>query len=430
MQKVKQTYYLLDFDSTFIKSEGLDALAEIALHDHPEKKEVLEKIKNLTNLGMEGKIPFNVSLSKRIQLIQSNKAHVLQVGRLLKKKISTSILSNKAFFTEHKENIFIISGGFREFILPVVKQFGIKPDHVFANTFVFDVKGNVTGIDTANLMSQDNGKVKVVQSLNLKKDLYIIGDGHTDYELRKQGLAKKFIVFTENIERSIVVSKADEVAPTFDEFLYVNNLPSSLSYPKNRITVLVMKQISKSDKEIFAKEGYKIIYGEGLSNQKLFTLLQSTAILCVDNQDQLSADILQHAQRLLAIGMYGNTEEQTSHTFLHQKGIYVINTSHTTKRLINFINTGNTDKSLTLPNIKLSPHKNAHRLLHLHKNVPGILAQINTIMAKNDMNIISQYLETNQYIGYAITDVDKTYNKNVLKLLKKVPNTIRFRVLY
>ena len=97
---------------------------------------------------------------------------------------------------------------------------------------------------------------------------------------------------------------------------------------------------------------------------------------------------------------------------------------------MNFINSGNTLQSVSLPNLFLPQYKNSHRLLHIHKNVPGMLSQINHIMANHKINILGQYLKTNEDIGYVIIDVDRQYDKKVLSVLKKIPHTIRFRVLY
>jgi D-3-phosphoglycerate dehydrogenase len=73
---------------------------------------------------------------------------------------------------------------------------------------------------------------------------------------------------------------------------------------------------------------------------------------------------------------------------------------------------------------------NAHRFLHIHKNVPGIMARINEVLAKYEMNITGQYLSTDNEVGYVISDLDKEYPKEVIQALKKVENTIKFRVLY
>ena len=99
-------------------------------------------------------------------------------------------------------------------------------------------------------------------------------------------------------------------------------------------------------------------------------------------------------------------------------------------KLIDFINTGNTYLSVNFPNINLPEQGNSHRLLHLHKNVPGIISQINKILADNKINLLGQYLKTNEDIGYVITDVNRTYDKEIMEKLRKIEGTISLRVLY
>jgi D-3-phosphoglycerate dehydrogenase len=97
---------------------------------------------------------------------------------------------------------------------------------------------------------------------------------------------------------------------------------------------------------------------------------------------------------------------------------------------MDYINTGSTSNSVTFPNITLPLLENAHRLIHIHENVPGILAKINHILANHGINIVGQYLKTNEVIGYVITDIDKQYDKEVIKELRGIEHTIKFRVLY
>jgi D-3-phosphoglycerate dehydrogenase len=99
-------------------------------------------------------------------------------------------------------------------------------------------------------------------------------------------------------------------------------------------------------------------------------------------------------------------------------------------RMINYVNTGDTFNSVNFPNIQLPTLHNAHRLLHIHKNVSGVMAKINNIFAKHNANIVGQYLKTNEQIGYVITDLDRSYSKEMLEDLKSVENTIKFRTLY
>jgi D-3-phosphoglycerate dehydrogenase len=99
-------------------------------------------------------------------------------------------------------------------------------------------------------------------------------------------------------------------------------------------------------------------------------------------------------------------------------------------KIIEFINKGNTFMSVNFPNLQLPELTNAHRLIHIHENVPGILAKINSVLANYQINIAGQYLKTNEKVGYVITDIDKTYNKEVVAELKNIPHTIKFRMLY
>ncbi len=98
--------------------------------------------------------------------------------------------------------------------------------------------------------------------------------------------------------------------------------------------------------------------------------------------------------------------------------------------IIRYMNTGNSSLSVNFPQLNLPPQEGAHRLIHIHENAPGVLAEINGIFAGHHINILGQYLKTNEKIGYVTTDVSTRYDTRVLSLLKNVPNTIRFRALY
>ena len=99
-------------------------------------------------------------------------------------------------------------------------------------------------------------------------------------------------------------------------------------------------------------------------------------------------------------------------------------------RVLDYINTGSSFGSVNFPNLQLPAQGQKHRLIHIHKNMPGILAKINQVLAKHDINIAGQYLKTNEQIGYVITDIDRAYDDDVLEDLREIDGTIRFRVLY
>lgn len=99
-------------------------------------------------------------------------------------------------------------------------------------------------------------------------------------------------------------------------------------------------------------------------------------------------------------------------------------------KLFNYLEKGISTGSHTIPSLSLPPHEGAHRILHIHNNVPGVLSEINTTLSRNKINIVGQYLKTNETIGYVVLDVDKSLSKNAIELLRKVRETIKVRMLY
>ena len=255
---ILKPYFIIDFDSTFTQVEALDELARISLKNHPDKETIYQKIEDLTNLAMEGKLSFSESLAGRVQLLNANKSHLTELIKHLKKKVSPSFQRNKLFFKKHSDEVFIVSGGFKEFITPVVTPYHIKKKNIYANTFVFDEHDQIIGYDTENPLSQENGKVKLLKTMPLEGDIYGIGDGHSDFQLKESGMIKKFFAFTENIERKTVAEKACHVAPSFDEFLYVSNLSQAISYPKNRILCLLIGDVPQETMDLLKKDGFSI----------------------------------------------------------------------------------------------------------------------------------------------------------------------------
>ena len=99
-------------------------------------------------------------------------------------------------------------------------------------------------------------------------------------------------------------------------------------------------------------------------------------------------------------------------------------------KLFSYLEKGISYGSHTIPALSLPPQEGTHRILHIHNNVPGVLSEINTTLSKNKINILGQYLKTNDAIGYVVLDVDKGLSKNAMELLKKVKATIKVRILY
>lgn len=221
---MSQKNFVFDFDSTLTSVEGLDVLAEISLEGKPEREEVVKKIQEITDLGIDGDISFTESLKRRIALLKANKDDLNKLIDLLKSKLSSSVEANKAFFEEYKDQIYVISCGFKEFIVPIVEELGITEDRVYANTFEFDENGVIIGFDSSNPLSQHNGKVNCLKLAGLDGEIQIIGDGYSDYVMRKEGVADKFFAYTENVSRKKATDNADFVVANMNEFLKINNI--------------------------------------------------------------------------------------------------------------------------------------------------------------------------------------------------------------
>lgn len=99
-------------------------------------------------------------------------------------------------------------------------------------------------------------------------------------------------------------------------------------------------------------------------------------------------------------------------------------------KLFHYLENGVTIGSHTVPELNLPLQEGTHRILHIHNNVPGVLSEINTVLSANKVNILGQYLKTNEDIGYVVLDVDQKISTKATELLKEVKETIKVRMLY
>src|SRR5690606_12277593 len=135
------------------------------------------------------------------------------------------------------------------------------------------------------------------------------------------------------------------------------------------------------------------------------------------NGDKFYTPLLQLPNVILTPHIGGSTEEAQAN----------IGEDVSTK-LFNYLEKGMTNGSHTVPALSLPPQEGAHRILHIHENVPGVLSEINTTLSKNKINIVGQYLKTNDLIGYVVLDIDKKISDRALQLLKAVDHTIKVRM--
>ncbi|MEO6509282.1 MAG: HAD-IB family phosphatase, partial [Patescibacteria group bacterium] len=323
---MQNQYFIIDFDSTFIKGEALDELARIVLKKNAKKKEIVRKIEQITQRGMEGKITFPQSLAQRLSLLDIEKRNLDELIKVLKKEVSSSVKRNKEFFQKYADSIYIISGGFKEYIYPVVKSFGIAENHVLANSFNMSKNGKIQGYDTKNPLSQDSGKAKQLRLLNLKGKIFVVGDGYTDYQAKELGKATSFFAFVENVKRDAVLQKADIVVANLDELLFLFNLPRAYSYPKSKMKVLLLEKIDPVAVTRFTTEGYEVeALATALDEDELIKKIKDVHILGIRSKTEVTAKVLSKADKLLAIGAFCIGTNQIDLTAAATGGVTVFN---------------------------------------------------------------------------------------------------------
>ncbi|MCG8803899.1 phosphoglycerate dehydrogenase [Tenacibaculum finnmarkense] len=623
--------FVFDFDSTLTKVEALDVLAEISLLGNPKKEAIIDQIITITNQGIDGEISFTESLKKRIDLLNATKADLPLLIKELEQKVSRSIADNKDFFKDFSDDIYVISAGFKEFIIPIVAEYNIPAERVFANTFEFDKNDAIIGFDTQNLLSQHNGKIDCLKNLNLAGEIQVIGDGYSDAVTKKAGVADTFFAYTENVQRAKTIANADHITPNLDEFLYLNDLPRNISYPKNRIKILLLENVHNDAFTNLTADGFSVeTVSKSLSEEELIDKLKDVHVLGIRSKTQVTKKVIESADKLMVVSAFCIGTKQINLEACKENGVVVFNAPYsntrsvvelaigeiimlmrsvfqrstelhngqwnktaqgsreirgkklgivgygnigkqlsvlaealgmdvyyydvedklalgnaskisTLKELLNiadvitlhvddnaanknyigeaeiaqmkdgvhfvnlsrgfvvdikalvaglksgkiagaavdvypeeprkngdfytelkglpnviltphvggsteeaqkdiadfvpskimaYMNSGNTVDAVNFPNIRLPRQNNAHRFLHIHKNVPGVMAKINKVLAKYDLNITGQYLSTDEKVGYVITDVNKIYDKKVIEKLQEIDGTIKFRILY
>jgi D-3-phosphoglycerate dehydrogenase len=624
--------FVFDFDSTLVRIETLEALADIALAGDPNADTIRAEIARLTDQAMSGEIDFGTALRKRLSLLPLTRTHVHALADRILDEGTWSVRRNLRFFQENADKITIISGGFREIIAPVAERLGVSPDRVLCNDLVYDADGRVTGVDDENPLSYDNGKPRVIDALGLERPIVMVGDGWNDAEVKLAGAADRFYAFTEVARRDKVVAVADAETPSMDELLHAEGMMGRWSFPRSKVRMLLLENIHPAAVERLQEAGYSVETMKGaLDEEDLIEKIKGVHVLGIRSKTNVTARVLEEADRLMAVAAFcigtnqidldacadhgiavfnapysntrsvvelaigltitlmrdvadksaamhqgkwnksadgsrelrgktlgivgygaigsqlsvlaealgmrvifhdlserlalGNAKRMrnldallaeadvvTLHVdgrkentnligaaqlqsmkegalFLNLSRGHVVNigalsqaiqggriagaaldvfpeeprtnadpfesplmglknvilTPHiggsteeaqeaiaefAAERLLGYLNRGDTTFSVNLPNVQLSEVSGGHRILHIHRNQPGVMAALNRELASAGLNILGQHLKTDERTGYVITDVDRDYDPEALNALKTLDGTLRFRLLH
>jgi D-3-phosphoglycerate dehydrogenase len=134
--------------------------------------------------------------------------------------------------------------------------------------------------------------------------------------------------------------------------------------------------------------------------------------------DEFVSELRGLANVILTPHIGGSTEEAQADI-----GRFVAN------KLVTFVADGNTTLSVNLPSVALATQVSTHRVAHIHRNTPGVLAQVNSILARHSVNVEGQLLATRGEVGYVLTDIGRDFSDDVLTELRAMPETIGLRVL-
>lgn len=100
------------------------------------------------------------------------------------------------------------------------------------------------------------------------------------------------------------------------------------------------------------------------------------------------------------------------------------------EKLVKYSDNGTSVSSVNFPEVSLPSHPGKHRILHIHKNIPGVMGAINKVFADNNINVSAQFLQTDDSVGYVVIDIDASHSDLALSKLQQVEGTMRCRVLF
>lgn len=326
---------IIDFDSTIVKVESLDLLAVASFAERSDGSSRAAEIAEITRLGMEGKLDFRESLTRRIGMLDCHRGHVQEVARKLVGLVSPSFAAHRDQLRECRDRIYVITGGFRDLALETITSLGLREDHLFANEFTYAEDGRVTGFDEANPLCQAGGKVVVVNAISADAPKLMVGDGYTDYQVKEQGAAAKFYYFAEVVKRSPVMPLADKVVYGIDEVLAELSLPTRYSFPRSKLQVLLLDDIDPLAAAALKDEGYRVeVVNERLDEERLLPMLSEVAVLGIRTRTKLPARVLAAASRLMAVGVFAVGLDHVDTTFAASRGIAVFNAPYSNTRSV------------------------------------------------------------------------------------------------
>ena len=366
------------------------------------EKELIEKIKKVSIIGIRSKTILNkkiLSNAKRLLVIGAFCIGTNQIDLDFTKK--KGIIVFNAPYSNTRSVVEIVIGQIILLIRNIVEKNNQMHKGIWKKNSdnSYEIRNKVLGIiGYGNIGSQLS---TIAESIGMKVIYY------DKKEKLSLGNAKKYKSLNQLIKASNILSihvdgkKENTNLIGKNEFNIMNKGTILINYSRGNVV-----NISELKKNILSGK----IFGAAID---VFPKEPES------NNQKFTSKLIGLPNTILTPHIGGSTKEAQKNI-----GTFVPN------KIIDFINTGASSNSVNFPSLVLPELQNAHRFINIHENIPNVMLKINKILSEFEVNILGQYLKTNDKIGYVITDINKKYNKNVIKRLKDIKGTIKLRVLY
>lgn len=366
------------------------------------EKELLQKINNVHILGIRSKTQLTAAAIKQADKLIATGCFCIGVNQV---SMSDAIENGIAVFNSPFSNTRSVAELVIANCIMLLRRIPEKSKAVLAGQWLKDSAGcfEVRG-----------------------KTLGIIGYGHigSQVSVLAEALGMKVIFYDVEPKLSLGNAKA---CKSINDLLKLSDIVTlhvpGTSATRNMVNESFLRKMKKDSVLINLSRG-EVMDEQAIVNAITEKHLAGLAADVFIDEPQQKGDLfqspLQHLNNvLLTPHIGGSTLEAQENIGTDVAG-----------KIIRYLETGNSMGSVSVPALNLPLQQSAHRILHIHHNVPGVLSEINTIMSKNKANILGQYLQTNNAIGYVAVDIDKKASAGLIADLKNSKETIRVRGVY
>ena len=366
------------------------------------EKELLQKINNVHILGIRSKTQLTAAAIKQADKLIATGCFCIGVNQV---SMSDAIENGIAVFNSPFSNTRSVAELVIANCIMLLRRIKKKSKAVLAGQWLKDSAGcfEVRG-----------------------KTLGIIGYGHigSQVSVLAEALGMKVIFYDVEPKLSLGNAKA---CKSINDLLKLSDIVTlhvpGTSATRNMVNESFLRKMKKDSVLINLSRG-EVMDEQAIVNAITEKHLAGLAADVFIDEPQQKGDLfqspLQHLNNvLLTPHIGGSTLEAQENIGTDVAG-----------KIIRYLETGNSMGSVSVPALNLPLQQSAHRILHIHHNVPGVLSEINTIMSKHKANILGQYLQTNNAIGYVAVDIDKKASAGLIADLKNSKETIRVRGVY